>query len=235
MQVVILAGGLATRLKLMTKKIPKSMIEIEGKPFLAYQLELLKKNCIEEVVLCVGYLSEPIKEYFGDGSKFGLKIIYSCEKNQLLGTGGAIKNAEKYLNNDFAIMYGDSYLPIDFNAVFKFYNQTGLPACMTVYKNCSAYDTSNVILQNNKIILYDKKHPIPAMQYIDYGLSVFSKRLLALLPNGMVYDLADLFSKLAKNGQLAGFEVMERFYEIGSFIGLENFTKYVRENNIYKS
>jgi len=227
MQIVILAGGVASRLRPLTETIPKSMIMVSGKPFLEYQLNLIKDNGIENVVLCVGYRHEQIEEYFGDGSRFGVNITYSYEKEKLLGTGGALKNAEQYLEKDFFIMYGDAYLPINFKAVRKYFLNQNTTACMVVYRNESKYDKSNVIFNNNKVITYDKKKYLPEMEYIDYGLSIVSKKVLDFLPAGVFIDLADFFYDLAVQGNLSGYEVNARFYEIGSFGGIKDFKKYI--------
>jgi len=228
MQAVILAGGLGTRLRPITESIPKSMIRIGGKPFLEYQINLLKQNGILDVVLCVGHLHEQIENYFANGNKWGVSLTYSYEVSELLGTGGAIKNAEHYLKDEFFVMYGDSYLPINFKSVYRFFKEKGAIATMVVYKNECRYDRSNVILKGERIVVYDKKNPLPQMQYIDYGLSVISKRVLDIIPKGVFYDVADAFGVLAAKGDLLGYEVKERFYEIGSFKGLKEFNEYIR-------
>jgi MurNAc alpha-1-phosphate uridylyltransferase len=229
MQAVILAGGLATRLKPLTTNVPKSMVKIIGKPFLEYQLELLKKNEIRDIILCVGYLHEQIEDYFGNGRKFDVNIVYSQEKVRLLGTGGALKNAEKYLESKFFVMYGDSYLPIAFRKVYQHFINNSAIACMVVYKNESRYDKSNVLFKNKKVKVYDKGKPSPEMRHIDYGLTIFSKETLKEIPKEQPCDLGCVLSKLAKDGKLLGCEVYNRFYEIGSLKGLRDFEKYISE------
>jgi NDP-sugar pyrophosphorylase family protein len=228
-QCVILAGGLATRLRPITERVAKSMIEICGRPFLEYQLELLKGNGIRDVVICVGYLSERIEEYFKDGSEFGVKVTYSREQEGLLGTGGALKNAERLLDRAFFVMYGDSYLPVDYTEVYDYFRNSGAAACMTVFRNRSLYDKSNVVFKDGIVEVYDKENPSPAMEYIDYGLTVLSKDLLKSIPAGEVFDLAGLLRDLAGQRRLYGYEVHNRFYEIGSVRGLEDFRKYLKE------
>jgi len=229
MQCVILAGGLATRLRPITEQIPKSMIEIHGRPFLEYQIDLLKRNHIKDILLCVGYLSEQIEGYFRDGSPFGISIQYSREQNGLLGTGGAIKNAESLLDSEFFIMYGDSYLPIDFMKVQQYFKSQTAVACMTVFKNKSLYDKSNVIFRTGIIEVYDKRAYSSEMEYIDYGLTIVAKKVLNRIPNGVAFDLADVLHGLAKDRALYGYEVYERFYEVGSFRGLQEFERYITE------
>jgi MurNAc alpha-1-phosphate uridylyltransferase len=228
MQIAVLTGGLATRLRPLTINVPKSMINISGKPFLEYQIDLLKKSEIRDIILCVGYLHEQIKEYFGDGSKFDVNIIYSYDSDRLLGTGGALKNAEKYLESEFFVMYGDSYLPIAFRKVYQYFIQHNAIACMVVYKNESRYDRNNLIFKDKNIIVYDKSKQLPEMQYIDYGLSILSKKVLKEIPRGEPCDLADVLGNLAKANKLFGYEVYNRFYEIGSLKGLRDFEKYVK-------
>ena len=155
--VVILAGGLATRLRPMTEKIPKALVEVAGRPFLEHQIALLKRNAIAEVILCVGYLGEMIEERYGDGDAFGVRIRYSFDGPQLLGTGGAIKKASAFLPDAFFVLYGDSYLPVDYQAVAAAFHEAGKPALMTVFANSDAWDTSNVWFDQGSIRLYSKR------------------------------------------------------------------------------
>lgn len=229
MQVAILAGGLATRLRPMTDLIPKSMIEIEGKPFIEYQLEMIRKQRVTDVVLCIGYLGDQIENHVGDGCKFGVKVKYSYEGKELFGTAGALKNAEHLLNDQFFVMYGDSYLFVDFSAVlsyFKRFNKLGL---MVVYKNHNQFDKSNVVVENNLVKVYDKKSKTDGMHYIDYGAMLLRKRLLDLIPYGQSCALEDVLVPVVEQGEVLAYEVQERFYEIGSLNGINGFKKYVKE------
>lgn len=229
--VVILAGGLATRLRPITEKIPKALVELAGRPFLAHQLELLRSNQIAEVMLCVGYLGEMIQETFGDGSKHGIRIRYSYDGPELLGTGGAIRKALPRLPESFFVLYGDSYLPIDYQAVAQAYTNSGQPALMTVFANQDAWDKSNVWFEHGEIKLYSKKRQLPEMRYIDYGLSVCSRGLFEGKSVEQAFDLAALFEVLSEKRQLAGFEVHHRFYEIGSHQGLRELDRILSGNN----
>ena len=219
--VVILAGGLATRLRPITETIPKSLVEVAGRPFLAHQLKLLRARQVTEVILCVGYLGEMIQRSFGDGSEYGVKIRYSYDGPELLGTGGAVRNALPMLPESFFVLYGDSYLPIDYQEVAQAYAGSGQPALMTVFANQDAWDKSNVWFEKGDIKLYSKKQRIPQMRYIDYGLSVCSRELFESSEFERAFDLAALLEMLSENGKLAGFEVHQRFYEIGSHQGLQ--------------
>ena len=217
--VAILAGGLASRLRPLTERIPKALLPVAGKPFLAHQLELLRQQGLHQVVLCVGYLGELIQDQFGDGSRWGVKLEYSFDGPRPLGTGGALKQALPRLGRVFFALYGDSYLPIDFKPVAEFFQRSGKVGLMTVYENRGRYDTSNVWFANGEIKTYNKANRRPQMRHIDYGLSVLTPSAFADWPTGTAFDLAALLERLLAQNQLAGFEVHERFYEIGSPTG----------------
>ena len=218
--VAILAGGLATRLRPITEKIPKSLIPVAGKPFLAHQLELLRSRGIRRAVICVGYLGEMIQRDFSDGEKSGVKLDYSFDGEKLLGTGGAIKRALSLLGREFFVLYGDSYLPVEYAPIAEFFRRSGKLGCMTVYRNEGKYDTSNVVFADGEIKVYDKKAKLPEMRHIDYGLSLFKRAAFDSYPDDQPFDLAEVMGKLVQAKQLAGYEVRERFYEIGSPAGL---------------
>src|ERR1700674_3331615 len=202
--VAILAGGLATRLRPITEKIPKALVEVAGRPFLEHQIELLKRNSIEEVILCVGYLGEMIAERYGDGEALGVRIRYSFDGPKLLGTGGAIKNASAVLPDAFFVLYGDSYLTVDYQAVAAVFQEAGKPALMTVYANADAWDTSNVWFEHGRIRLYSKREKLTEMGYIDYGLMICTRRLFDDSPNDVPLELAKRPENLSKRGHLAG-------------------------------
>ena len=218
--VAILAGGLATRLRPITEKIPKSLVPVAGKPFLAHQLDLLQSRGIRRAVLCIGYLGEMIQREFGNGSTYGIRLDYSFDGPKPLGTGGAIKRALPLLGDEFFVLYGDSYLPVEYRPIAEFFRQSGKLGCMTVYRNEGRYDTSNVVFRDDEIAVYDKKNRPPEMRHIDYGLSLFKAAVFNSYSADEPFDLAEVMSKLVRQKQLAGFEVRERFYEIGSPAGL---------------
>lgn len=218
---VILAGGLATRLHPVTHTLPKSLIKINGEPFIHHQLRLLSQHGIRDIVLCVGYLGEMIEKEIGDGRKFGVQVQYSYDGSQLLGTGGAIKKAQKLVSDNFFVLYGDSYLVCDYAAIQINFMQTKKLGLMTVFSNHGKWDTSNVEYTAGKILAYDKKFRTERMQYIDYGLGIFSKNALLHIPDNEPYDLALLYQTLLKQDELAAHEVHQRFYEVGSFVGME--------------
>jgi NDP-sugar pyrophosphorylase family protein len=218
--VIILAGGLATRLRPITERIPKTLVEVAGRPFLEHQIELLKRNGIFEIILCVGYLGEMIEQRYGDGEALGVRIRYSFDGPKLLGTGGAIKKALAVLPDAFFVLYGDSYLPVDYQTVISAFQEAGKPALMTVYANADAWDASNVWFEHGRILVYSKREKMPEMRYIDYGLMICMRQIFDDSPRGVPFELADTLENLSRKGQLAGHEVNKRFYEIGSPAGL---------------
>lgn len=226
MQIVILCGGLATRLGSLAKDIPKSMIQIKDKPFLEYQIENVKKHSIKDIVLCVGHLSEQIKDYFGNGEKLGVNIRYSYDKKKLLGPIGALKNAESLLQDTFFIMYGDSYVFVDFKKVYSYFSKQNKHALMVVYQNYDKYDKSNIIVKDDNVKQYGGEKT-KETTYIDYGISLFRKKIFEGIPEDEFYSTSDLFSKLVKQKQLLAYEIKKRFYHIGTPEALKEFKKYI--------
>ncbi len=226
LQAVILAGGLGTRIDLISKKLPKSLIEINGKPFLAWQLELFKENGITEVILCVSHRAELIENYLASKKNFGLKISLSFDGEQQLGTGGAVVKALPLLADNFMVIYGDSYLPVNFKMIQDFYMEQNKPALMTVLKNDFNIEMSNVIYNNNMIIKYDKAKFDPKMTYIDFGLSFYSKKAFDGYMPGVKTDLSEIQYSLSQLNRLAGYEVTQRYFEIGSWQGISDFEAY---------
>jgi NDP-sugar pyrophosphorylase family protein len=226
-QIVILAGGLATRLGELTKNRPKSLIEILNKPFLAYQLELLKANGITDVVLCIGHFGTQIQETFGNGSKYGVRLSYSLEETPL-GTAGALKNAETLLHDKFFVMYGDSYVFLDFQKIYTWFLSQNKLSLDTVYKNHDSFDKSNTAISGNLVTKYSKVAKSPDMVYIDYGVTLYKKEVLELIPAQQKYALEDVFVDLIAKKQLLAWDVKERFYEIGSLQGLKDFEAFVK-------
>jgi NDP-sugar pyrophosphorylase family protein len=216
----LLAGGLATRLLPLTETIPKSMILVAREPFIAHQLRLLAREGVRDVVICSGYLGEQIESFVGDGARFGCRVRFSPDGEKPLGTGGALRRALPLLGECFMVMYGDSYLDTRFRLVFEAFRCSTLPSLMTVFRNEDRWDTSNVEFVDGRILRYDKLYRSPAMLHIDYGLGVFSAEVVRARPLEAAFDLADLYHDLAKRQLLAGYEVRERFYEIGSRAGL---------------
>jgi MurNAc alpha-1-phosphate uridylyltransferase len=227
--VAVLSGGLATRLLPATGTVPKALLSVAGRPFLHWQLALLAQQGITQAVLCVGHLGEQIRTAVGDGTGFGLTVRYSCDGETLLGTGGALKQALPLLGTAFFVLYGDSYLPCSFAHVQSAYQASGAPALMTVFRNENRWDTSNVLFRDGTIVEYNKRSPRPDMAHVDFGLGVLSAQVLQEYPPGAVFDLGDVYHGLARRGALAGLEVRERFYEIGSAAGLAAAEHYLTQ------
>jgi NDP-sugar pyrophosphorylase family protein len=228
--VLILCGGLATRLQPITKTIPKSLVMINNKPMLQYQLDMLQKQGIRHVVLCVGYLGEMIKDTFGD--KYGdILLEYSFDGSKQLGTGGAIKKTYSKLSNTFFVLYGDSYLPVEYKPILEYFNTTNKSGLMTLFKNDNLYDTSNVIFKDNQIVCYDKNNKTSDMNYIDYGLSIFNVSVFNTYPADCSFDLSQVMINLVNDKQIAGYEVFNRFYEMGSINGLNELELYLKNQS----
>jgi D-sedoheptulose 7-phosphate isomerase len=218
--VAILAGGRATRLGELARDTPKSLIEVAGKPFAAHQLELLKSRGVTDVVFCLGHLGERVQGVIGDGSAFGIRVRYSCDGERLLGTGGALRKAMPLLGEAFHVLYGDSYLECDYQAVASAFKASGLDGLMTVVRNDDRWDRSNIVLRDGRIVRYDKANRTPEMRHIDYGLGVLNARALARYPVDHALDLVTVYQDLIADGGLAACEVHARFYEIGGVEGL---------------
>jgi NDP-sugar pyrophosphorylase family protein len=230
--VAILAGGLATRLHPITEKIPKLLVEVAGEPFFSHQLRLLSGSGLTRFVLCVGHLGEQIVDRYGDGARWGVHIEYSFDGPKLLGTGGALIRALPRLGDAFYVLYGDSYLPVDYRAVGEFFLRSRRLGLMAVYENHGRYDTSNVCFADGEIQLYDKKNKLPVMHHIDYGLGLFRATAFDAFARDHVVDLADVQQALVARRQLAGFEVRQRFYEIGSPASLKELDALLRSGQI---
>jgi NDP-sugar pyrophosphorylase family protein len=228
MQAVILAGGLGTRLLPITRTVPKAMIPIGGRPFLEYQLALLRTRGITDIVLCVGHLGDMIKAYCGDGSRFGLQIRYGDEGHQLLGTAGALKHVEPCLRDEFFVTYGDAYLMLDYRRVMGYFRQNDRLGLMVTYRNQDRYDRSNVVVRGSFVAAYDNQQKLPGMDYIDFGVSVFRREALRRVPPEEPASLEGLYTTLIAQQQLLAYTARRRFYEIGSPGGLAEFRALVR-------
>lgn len=250
MQVVVLMGGLGTRLKEYTKECPKPLVDVEGRPFFDHSLKLLMHHGFKKFLFLIGYRAEMIEEYYGDGSSFGISITYCYDGKELLGTGGAVRRAYDLLEDDFLLMYGDSFMDIDYEeTLYRYFEgkSRGMRALMTVLKNGNRFDKSNVIMDGTEIKLYDKMNMIPEMDYIDYGVCVYEKSLftdeylkdILDIPKGndndtdskmsdVKFDIALIQNRLSIDKQIAAHIVTKRFYEIGSPASLNEFKEYVR-------
>lgn len=225
--IVILAGGLATRLRPISHTIPKSLVPVHDEPFIFHQLRMLQRQGVTDVYLLIGHMGEQIVAAVGDGHEFGLHIRYVDEGPHLLGTAGALIHAYDQLPQAFMMMYGDSYLTCDFKAVETAFLKQQRGGLMTVYENQNQWDRSNVVFEAGEILKYDKQQRTAEMHHIDYGLSCFKRDVFAGYQRGEVLDLTVVYQELLAKHQLAGYEVRERFYEVGSFSGLEDFVEFI--------
>jgi N-acetyl-alpha-D-muramate 1-phosphate uridylyltransferase len=227
--VAILAGGLATRLRPITETIPKALVDVEGKPFVVHQLELLRRHNVERVVLCVGYLGDQVEATLGNGRSLGIDLAYSYDGADLLGTGGALRRALPKLGQRFLVLYGDSYLQCDYADIARDFVQSEKLGLMTVYRNEGRWDRSNVLFRGGRIVRYNKHQGGPEMSHIDYGLGALRAQALEGYPARGVLDLATVYQDLLSRGELAALEVEQRFYEIGSPAGLQQFRQLVHD------
>ena len=223
--VVILAGGLATRLRPITERIPKALVEVGGQPFIAHQLRLLKSHGVQHVIISAWYKGEMIREYVGNGNQFGMDVEYVFDGDYPLGTGGAIRQALTLFTDPFFVLYGDSYLPCDYADIQAHFDRHTRPGLMTVYRNQGQWDTSNVEMRNNEILCYDKINRTTRMEFIDYGLGLFKRDVFASMPRGQPADLTEIYQNLVAHHSLLAYEVKQRFYEVGSFEGLQELDK----------
>jgi NDP-sugar pyrophosphorylase family protein len=221
-QVVILAGGLGTRLQGVAGNIPKALVPMAGRPFIEHQFQLLALSEVKDVLLCIGYLGDQVEAHIGNGARFGLRVQYAHEDpTQLLGTGGALVNALPLLQERFAVMYGDSYLPIDYAAFWRAFEQSGCPALMSVFRNASRWDASNTRVAEGRVIFYDKRAPVGAADCIDYGLTAFDRTVIqAYAHHALPLDMAVILRDLVNRRALAAWTAPHRFYEIGKPEGL---------------
>jgi NDP-sugar pyrophosphorylase family protein len=218
--IAVLAGGLATRMRPLTARLPKALLEVAGEPFVAHQLRLFAREGTRDVKLLVGYCWEQIELFVGDGSRFGVKVDYIVDRPPLLGTGGAVRRALDCLGPEFLVTYCDSWLDAPYAPVVEAFRASGQPALMCVYRNEDRWDASNVQFENGIIRGYSKKVRAPEMRHIDWGLGMFKASAVETRPMGEKWDLAELYEELSSGGRLAGYEMTRRFYEIGSFEGL---------------
>ncbi len=221
-EAIILCGGKGTRVSKYTKKIPKCLIKIHGKPFLYYQLKYLKKNNINNVILSTGYLTNKI-EYFVKNINF-IDIKIKKDGKKLLGTGGAIFNCLKFLKTNFFVIYGDSYLNFNLTKLIK---QKKNPT-MAIYRNYNKFDKSNVKIDKNNNIIYYRKNNNLKLQYIDYGASYINKSIFKNVKKNVKFDLSELFENISRDKMLKGYKVKKRFYEIGSYTGIKELKKFLK-------
>jgi MurNAc alpha-1-phosphate uridylyltransferase len=227
--VVVLAGGLATRLAGLSSRIPKALVRIAGRPFAYHQLDLLRRQGAERVVFCLGHFAEQIVAAVGDGTAFGLKVEYSFDGGQPLGTGGAVLRALPGLGDEFIVLNGDSYLPfVSLGSLTSAYLEARCPALMAIVRNENRWDRSNVSLRDGEIVEYIKRTDRIDLSYIDCGVSVLSRRMFSPYSKAKGLDLSDIFRNLSLTGQLAAMQMPQRFFEVGSVQGIADLENFIR-------
>jgi NDP-sugar pyrophosphorylase family protein len=231
--VVILAGGLATRMRPATETVPKALLPVSGRPFADHQLAWLRSLGVVDVVYSIGFLGDAIRRHIGDGNGFGLRVRYVADGDTLLGTGGALRAVidAGLVPDRFGVINGDSYLSLNLGDIETSLARSGCPALMTVMRNRNRWEASNVVYRDGRVVVYDKSRPgrwRRQMEWIDYGFTILSRSAITdRVAPGQVADLADLMRDLSAAGQLAGHEVTERFYEIGSAQGLSDLERHL--------
>jgi len=225
--IAILAGGLATRIRPISELIPKSLVIINQKPFLEWQLQLLEKNGCETVVICVSHKSEMIERFIQDRAKSNLEIHLSHDGKQQLGTGGALIKARKILGNAFMVLYGDSYLPVNYGDISDHFLNSGKLSLMVVLENDLNHERSNVFFENGYVKKYDKWNPEKSMNFIDFGLSAFKSDAFNNYPPNKFVELSLIQADLATRNHMIGFQVYQRYYEVGSFQGIKDFQNFM--------
>jgi NDP-sugar pyrophosphorylase family protein len=239
MQCVILAGGLGTRMRPLTTRVPKALLPVGDTPFAHYQLSWLARHGVTEVVYSIAVLGEMIRDFVGDGGRWGLSVRYVEDGKELLGTAGALRRVYDagLLHDPFLVLYGDSFLPFDFRQLTREFERQKRPAMMAVYRNQNRYDAGNVQYADGIVHLYRKGGrglTSPDMLYIDYGVSVLRQAVVSEhVSEGGTKDLADIYHRLSMDNQLAGWEVGERFYEVGSPAGLRDFEGWITEHPVH--
>jgi NDP-sugar pyrophosphorylase family protein len=227
-QAVILAGGLGTRLGELTKTVPKTMVQVDGKPFLQHQIELLKRNGIDDFVLCISYLGELVERYFGGGDRLGVTIRYSHDGPRLLGGAGALKRAEPLLEERFFVTYGDAYLRLDYRGLMSTLVESGRLGVMAVYHNRGRYGRSDIVVSDGFVTRYDKSDRSGRMEWVNFGVSALRREALTLAgDSGMECGEEEFYGKLIDRGELAAFPVDDRFYEIGTPESLREFERFI--------
>lgn len=224
--IAILAGGMATRLRPLSLNVPKSLVEVCKRPFIEWQLRLLAESGMTSIVLCLGHRAEEIIDFVGNGSKFGVEVEYSVEMEPL-GTGGALRNAKSLLGEYFGVLYGDSFLPIEYSVIFDTYKNSSKLGMMTIYLNENQFDKSNVWLDSNGYMKYSKKNSNSEMKFIDNGFTILRRESFGKFERVDKFDLADLLEDLSFSNQIDFYEVNQRFFEIGSFEGILELSNYL--------
>ena len=226
-QAAILAGGLGTRLRPITDKVPKAMVPVNGRPFLEFEVDLLRNNHVDDLVLCLGYLGEQVEEHFGDGKKFGVRMRYSHDGKELLGPIGGLKMAEGLLDDCFFVTYGDAYLRMDYAGLMAALGRSRKLAAMAVYRHGGRLGKRDVVVKSGYVAVYDKKKSLPEMEWTNFGVTAMRKTTLGSVEAGKPCDEESFYGDLVRRRELLAYETYERFYEIGTERSLAEFSDFI--------
>jgi NDP-sugar pyrophosphorylase family protein len=228
---LILAGGVGSRMRPLTDAVPKALVPVAGEPFVDLQLRWLRDQGVSDVVLSVGYRGALLRAHVGDGSRLGVSVRYVDDGGRRLGTGGAVRWAvdDGAVGDAFFVLYGDSYLDVDFTAVESMWRRSRLPALMTVFRNDNRWGTSNACYSRGMVTLYDKAAPSADMHWTDYGLLVLTgSAVRRRIPSAAAVDLGVSLRGMSLDNELAGFPVKKRFHEVGSPDGVRELESHLR-------
>lgn len=224
-QILIIAGGYGTRIASIAREQPKCMLDVEKKPFLEYQIELFKKQGFKDIIFCLGHLADVVMDYFKDGSRFGLNITYSLEK-ETLGTAGAIKLAEKKIDGNFIVFYGDVFTDMDINDFLEFHEKKKGIASISIRKKKDPTKSSSIItITNQRVTSFIEKPSSEQVmrfenveKYINNGIYVCRKEILGYIPKNKPCDFGfDLFPGILEKGEkIYGYATEDYFREIGT-------------------
>ena len=230
MQAVVLAGGLGTRMHPHTEHVPKSMLEVAGRPFIDWQLELLARSGIRDVVLCIAHLGDLIRTHLGDGTRHGISVRYAVEEpGRLLGTAGALRAAVALLAPRFLVTYGDSYLRFDYGEPLRMLERhADCDGVLAIYPNADRLEPSNVATDGEWVLRYQKNATGLGIDHIDYGATALRREVVDSLPPGVTMGLDRVQEDLASRRRLRALVVRDRFFEIGSPAGRADLEQHLR-------
>ena len=215
-QAVILAGGRGTRMQPITNDRPKPMVPILGRPFLEYQIEQLRGQGFERVLMLLGYLPEVVQNYFGDGTAWGVHIEYSVtEPDQL--TSSRVATARHMIDPCFLLLYCDNYWPMQMNRMWTRFCQAGKPALITVYSNKDGYSRGSVRLdQDGHVRVFDRLRTTPGLREVEISYAILTDLALDLLPEQDTLFEEAIYTPLAQQGRLTAYVSDHRYYSVGS-------------------
>jgi histidinol-phosphate phosphatase family protein len=215
-QAVILAGGRGSRLGPFTETRPKPMVEVHGRPFLEYLVEMLREQGFSEVLLLLGYLPHVVQDHFGDGGRFGVRITYSVTAPEDLTTRRLLV-AREQLDSVFLLMYCDNYWPMQFDRLWEQYVSSGAPALTTVYSNKDRYSRDSVKVGADGFMeIFDRSRTTPGLQGVEISYAILRRDLLDRLTDPDLLIEEALYPQLTREKKLAAHVTDHRYYSVGS-------------------